>query len=102
MFRFRLGLLVAALVLGACSTSVPPNAGGEEIYELVCARCHGSGLEGGVGPALGSGSDAAANGHDYYLQTISRGRGRMPAFGSSLSEEQIELVIRYLREQQGS
>lgn len=102
MSRIRIVLLAAVLLFGACSASVSPDAGGAEIYELVCARCHGADLEGGLGPALGAGSAAAANGHDYYLQTISRGRGRMPAFGSSLSDEQIELVISYLREQQGS
>ncbi len=96
-------MLAATLMLvSACGTQVPDDASGTEIYELVCARCHGSQLGGGVGPALDAGSDAAANTDAYYQQTISRGRGRMPSFGSSLSDEQIDLVIDFLREQQRS
>ncbi len=95
-------LLAAVLILfSACGADVPDDASGAEIYDLVCARCHGSQLQGGIGPALDAGSDSAAKTDDYYVQTITRGRGRMPAFGSSLSEAQVDSVIAYLREQQG-
>jgi len=94
-------MLVAAMMLvSACGTQVPDDASGAEVFELVCARCHGSQLGGGVGPALDAGSEAADKTDAYYQQTISRGRGRMPSFGSSLTQEQIDLVIDFLREQQ--
>lgn len=94
-------VLGLTLLLAACGVTVPDEATGPEIYDLVCARCHASDLGGGVGPALGAGSEAAAKADDAYIQTITRGRGRMPAFGSSLTDAQIDLVIDYLREQQG-
>lgn len=97
----RLGaLLVAALLLSACATRPSPDAGGEEIYELLCARCHGDDLGGGVGPALGPGSEAAASSDEFLRTTITRGRGRMPSFGHTLSEAQVERVIEFLREAQ--
>ncbi len=96
-------LLVAMVVaLAACGTSLPDDATGEEVYTAVCARCHGADLAGGVGPALGAGTEVSEQPDDYYVQTISRGRGRMPAFGSSLTEHQIDRVIEYLRARQAA
>ncbi len=90
----------AALVAGGCTLGSPAgNATGEEIYIGLCARCHGVNLEGGVGPGLGPGSNAAFE-EDAYLEfTIRNGRGRMPSF-SSLDDAQIERLVRYLREAQ--
>lgn len=97
----RLGaLLVAALLLAACTTRPDPDASGEEIFGLLCARCHGADLGGNIGPALGPGSEAAAAGDEFLRTTITRGRGRMPSFGRVLTPDQVERVIGYLREEQ--
>lgn len=93
-------IAVVSIVFAACGAEVAPDASGAEIYEQVCARCHGSDLSGGLGPALGAGTAAAEQTDEAYVQTITRGRGRMPAFGSSLTDAQIELVIDFLREEQ--
>lgn len=90
--------MLAATLL-ACGRP-PLDATGEEIFEQVCANCHGSDLSGGVGPALGVGSNAASEDDDFLRLTIERGRGRMPSFGNTLTEEQIEAVISYIRERQ--
>jgi mono/diheme cytochrome c family protein len=93
-------VLLTWLLIAGC-TSVPEDASGEEIFSLVCARCHGSNLEGGVGPKLaGADAPSADKPDDYLTTTISRGKGRMPAFRATLSEEQIERVVGYVREQQ--
>lgn len=94
-------LLAFLAILASGCISVDDDSTGREIYDQICARCHGSDLEGGVGPALGAGSDAAGRDDTYWVQTITRGRGRMPAFGSTLSDEQIQRVIEYSREVQG-
>lgn len=93
-------LLIAAVLLGAC-VEIDDTSSGQQIYEQACANCHGDDLGGGIGPAVGAGSEVAARDDEYYVVTITRGRGRMPAFGSTLSGEQIDRVIEYLREQQG-
>lgn len=93
-------VFAAALVAGGCTLGSPAgDATGEEIYTQLCARCHGVGLEGGVGPSLGPGSNAAAEDDTYLDFTIRNGRGRMPSF-SSLDDAQIDRLIRYLREVQ--
>ncbi len=73
-------LLASLLVITAACVSIEESADGREIYAQICARCHGTSLEGGVGPTLGQGSEAAGRDDVYWTQTISRGRGRMPAF----------------------
>lgn len=93
-------LTAIAVFLSACVT-VDEDSSGQEIYEQICSRCHGGDLGGGVGPALGADSDAAARDDGFWTQTITRGRGRMPAFRSTLSDEQIQRVIEYSRDVQG-
>jgi mono/diheme cytochrome c family protein len=78
------------------------EATGEEIYLQLCSNCHGNNLEGVLGPALGSGSNSAARPDEYLRVTITEGRGRMPSFSSVLTDDQVDLLIEYLRgEQQG-
>jgi mono/diheme cytochrome c family protein len=94
-------LLVLGLLAAACTASVDPEATGEEIFGQICARCHGADLSGGVGPAIGPGSNATSQPDEFLTLTITRGRGRMPSFQSTLSEEQIARVVAYVRQRQG-
>jgi mono/diheme cytochrome c family protein len=91
-----------ALIAGAlCGcTSVAPDASGAEIYSQLCSNCHGSGLEGRVGPALGQSTNAAEQPDEYLETTILRGRGSMPSFSASLTDEQVDMVVAFLREEQ--
>lgn len=98
--RIAVGLVAVALVVAGCADPPPPDASGEQIYRELCARCHSEDLSGGIGPALGPGSPAAGRSDEYYRTTILRGRGSMPAFANSLSDEQVERVIDYLRSRQ--
>ena len=76
------------------------EASGEEIYLQLRSNCHGDQLEGGVGPPLGPGTNAAVQPDEYLRVTITEGRGRMPSFSSSLTDDQVERLIDYLRETQ--
>ncbi len=78
------------------------DAAGPEIYRISCAPCHGNDLQGRSGPQLG-GANAPSVDYDraYFVQTVTRGRGRMPAFSGRLSDEQIERVVGFVLEQQG-
>lgn len=93
-------LLVLSVLVAACAARPDPDAGGEEIFELMCARCHGVELDGRVGPPLGPGSEAATASDEFLRLTVTRGRGRMPSFAGSLTPEQIERVIAYIRQRQ--
>ncbi len=96
--------LIAAclLVLAACADPPPLEASGQEIYQQLCANCHAEDLNGGVGPAIGPGSNSAAQDDDFLVLTITRGRGPMPSFEATLSDEQIARVVEYLRARQDS
>ncbi|HEY7564888.1 MAG TPA: cytochrome c [Acidimicrobiia bacterium] len=91
----------AAALNVACIGRPDLDATGEEVYLQVCANCHGADLSGGLGPAIGPGTNSAVRDDEYLELTITRGLGRMPSFGGTLTDEQVERLIRYLREVQG-
>lgn len=93
-----LGLM--AVSIAGCVGRPADDATGEEIYLQLCSNCHGDQLQGAVGPALGPGSNAAEQPDDFLTVTITQGRGRMPSFESSLTEDQVERLVGYLREVQ--
>ncbi len=95
-------VIAAGLIATACVGRPPENATGEEIYLQLCSNCHGDDLGGGIGPALGPGSDAALEPDEFLRVTLTDGRGRMPSFRSSLSDEQVERLVGYMRQEQES
>lgn len=90
---------------------------GAEIYRSAgCSGCHGGGGEGGVGPKLSEGESALSfpdeqeqidwvkGGSQPKLGQPYNARGRvaaggMPGFAGQLSDEEIEAVVLYEREQ---
>ncbi|MDP3983862.1 MAG: cytochrome c [Acidimicrobiia bacterium] len=96
------GVACLALIMAmSCTSPPPPDATGEEIYVEVCSSCHGVDLSGGIAPPVGPGSNSATQSDEFLELTITRGRGRMPAFGSVLSENQVDRLVEFLRERQG-
>ncbi len=72
----------------------PPQAG-QLLYETNCAGCHGEDGNGGSGPALAGTS--TLQDAERVINQILHGGGRMPAFGSVLSDEQIAALTTYIR-----
>ncbi len=99
MARILLSIAFACALV-ACTGRPAPDATGPEIFQQLCARCHGSELQGDVGPALGPGSDIVDEPDEFLRMTIHDGRGRMPSFRRTLTDEQISRVIAYIREVQ--
>lgn len=64
-------------------------------FATSCGWCHqGGGREDGRGPAL----MGSTRSDEYLANRIAVGRaGKMPAFGQSLTVEQIEAIIHYIR-----
>ena len=90
-----------AVVAASCG-GPPPEGFGQELYEQVCAVCHGSNGEGGGGrPAIGAGSNSVELSDDQIRGVIRVGPGAMPAFGR-LTDEQVNSLVEYLRELQGT
>lgn len=79
------------------------NLTGRDLFNMACAYCHGPNLTGGeVAPELGPGSDASEESDDRLILRITEGKDEMPAFGGTLDEAQIRLIVRYIREVQQS
>ncbi len=97
----RLATITAAafsLALAGCGGS---TAGllGADLYEQSCAGCHGAAGEGGLGTAVGPGSNAVSLSDEQLAAVIVVGPGSMPAF-PRLTDEQIDSLVMYLRELQ--
>lgn len=95
--RFVITLLVLASLAAACSEPLAEDAPAEEIYSNSCAACHGRELQGRSGPPLG-GEFAPSLGREksYFIDTVTKGRSRMPAFRTLLTKDQIERVVEYV------
>lgn len=95
--RLVVTLLVLVSLAAACSEPLAEDAPAEEIYAHSCAACHGRELRGRSGPPLG-GEFAPSLGREksYFIDTVTKGRSRMPAFRTLLTEDQIERVVEYV------
>ena len=68
---------------------------GEDVYQQCCARCHGGAGEGGSGPAMEGVADRLDV--DEHIAVVREGRGGMPGWDDTLSDEEIEAVVDYER-----
>jgi mono/diheme cytochrome c family protein len=101
-----LGLLTAcsqdeapAVPEGADGTQDPVLVEGRDVWSDSCARCHGSSGGGGSGPKLADGAAADAYPDPADMEAvIADGKDAMPAFGGSLTPEQIAAVTAYVRD----
>ncbi|MCU6793103.1 MULTISPECIES: cytochrome c [Paenibacillus] len=75
----------------------PMNAqAAETIYKQSCIACHGTDLEGKMGPNLQKIGGKMTD--QQLFKLVQNGRGGMPAFKSSLKDEDIANVARWLAE----
>ncbi|GIU94476.1 MAG: hypothetical protein KatS3mg012_0933 [Gaiellaceae bacterium] len=79
----------------------PSIAAGKEIFLANCGSCHtlaDAGTTGSVGPSL----DAAQPPVDLVIDRVTNGRGIMPSFAGTLSEQEIRDVAAYVAATAGS
>ena len=69
---------------------------GKEMWEGVCAKCHGLNGEGGIGPRV-AGSPTLTDAEDLG-NLVRNGRRAMPAVGADWSDEQVAALVTYLTE----
>src|SRR5438094_7413243 len=84
------------------TSASPANNSAAGTYKTDCVSCHGPD---GRGSAVGK-SLHAADFHSAQVQqqsdaqlagVIAEGRGNMPAFGTRLSKDQIDALVKYIR-----
>jgi mono/diheme cytochrome c family protein len=80
---------------GEAAPAGDPAAGKELFASEPCGDCHtlaDAGTTGAVGPNL----DELKPSFDAVVETVTNGRGVMPAFGGQLSQEQIADIAAYI------
>lgn len=87
-----------AVPLGADGEPDPVLALGRDVFGSRCTNCHGSSGGGGTGPALAGRVEEEYPDPADQAAVIRDGRNSMPTFGGTLSEAEIEAVVRYTRE----
>lgn len=93
--------VLALFVIAGCSGPAT-DVFGADLYSSQCAHCHGSDLAGGIGPALGAGSNAATLSDEQTIDVIRIGPGAMTSFGDRFTDAQLASLVEYLRSEQGS
>jgi mono/diheme cytochrome c family protein len=109
--RRVLALTFAVALLGAgCATEAPevplgadgqPDAVlqlGRDVFGSRCSNCHGSSGGGGTGPRLAGAVEQTFPDPVDQEAVVRDGRRNMPSFGGTLSDAEIEAVVRYTRE----
>lgn len=94
-------LVILGLAIAGCSGPAH-DVFGADLFASSCAHCHGGNLGGGVGPALGPGSNAASLTDQQIVDVIRIGPGAMASFGDRFTEEQLDSLVVFLRSEQGS
>jgi mono/diheme cytochrome c family protein len=76
-----------------------PSLTGGQLFAIACASCHGAQGEGGVGPVLNTQEFQGKYDDQALFDTISNGHTATPmvAWGDSLTDEQINLLVQYIR-----
>ena len=94
---------VAALLFASLPAQAQNATDGAALFKAKCAMCHGPDGAGKtpIGQKLNVrdlGSAEVQKQSDVDLtREIGQGKGKMPAFGKSLSEDQIKLLVAYIR-----
>jgi mono/diheme cytochrome c family protein len=98
---FSLLTALVALALSSAAQAENPEDRGAQIYmKSRCFACHGQLGTGGLGPTLAGDRILAIQ--KFVIAQILIGRGKMPAFGDRLSNEDIAAVAQYIRNNWGN
>ena len=95
-----LGVVAASSLAAAQDPASPVTTA--SIFKEKCAPCHG---EDGAGTVLGNrlhvkdlrSKEVQAQSSKALADTVSAGKGLMPAFGTRLDSDQIQKLIEYVR-----
>jgi cytochrome c6 len=86
--------------------AIPTIAAADEaadLYKSKCAGCHGATGAGdsAVGKKLGvkplNSTEVQKKSDKDLVQIISKGQGKMPAFGGKLTDAQIDAMVKFIR-----
>jgi mono/diheme cytochrome c family protein len=93
----------ASLTMTAAGRIIGPNSfpqrEGAALYQAICQGCHMDDARGGSGagsyPALAA--DPKVGAAEFVIYRVLYGRGGMPAFDTSLDDQQVAALATYVR-----
>jgi mono/diheme cytochrome c family protein len=92
----RIGLLIGAAILAVAPARAQSAAdAGRDVYTEHCATCHGERLI-----ATGAAPDLKQLGADqkaHFDERVRNGKGQMPAWEGTISDEEISQIWAYIR-----
>jgi cytochrome c6 len=87
------GFLFLLALLPQVASAAPPALPGQAIFQKNCVRCHGANGKRGLNGAHDlTKSNLNEFGRSYL---VTNGMGKMPAFGKTLTPEQVQQVVTY-------
>jgi mono/diheme cytochrome c family protein len=95
--------LLIMLVSASAFSTYTLAEGGDHIYKSKCAPCHGP--SGAGDTKLGQSmkirdmrsAEVQKQSDDELEAIITKGKGKMPAYGGKLKEEQIDELVKFIR-----
>ena len=97
----RCAVTLSLLILSATAVAAADDVDGKALYERKCAMCHG---KDGVARSLAKGSgnfnDAGwqeSRTLEVVIETITKGKGKMPKNEDKLSTEEIKAIAEYVK-----
>jgi mono/diheme cytochrome c family protein len=85
----------AARVTAPVETPRPGESEGAFLFRTHCSACHGATGEGELGPPLQGIADRMTE--VDQIAVVKSGKGEMPPFAPSLSDDQVRAVVDYTR-----
>lgn len=95
VFCFLTLLLSSVIIVSAGAASSDDYESGEELYDLACSICHGKNR---VNPGTSSFNliEFPKNEKKRFVESLTNGKGFMPAFGEIFDAEEIEQLWIYI------
>lgn len=93
-------VLVAVLVCGLLAVCASPALAEDSAatYKAKCAMCHGPDGKGGkMGTRDFASPEVKAETDAQLTEIISKGKGKMPAYGGKLSDDDIKGLVAHVR-----
>jgi cytochrome c6 len=100
VFRYAVPVLGVLFLLAAPAKAQDAPT----LYKSKCATCHGADGKGNsaVGKQLGArdftSPEVQKETDEELIEIVTKGKGKMPAYGSSLKEPQVKGLVAYIRD----
>ena len=96
-------MLLAVILALVTSSAFSADQKTQDLYKSTCQGCHGvGGRASAIGKKLGAKDfqdpDVAKMSRSALKKTISDGKNKMPAYKGKLTEQQIDALVKYIRE----